>query len=830
MEENNLLNGGHIVPVKIEDEMRRSYIDYAMSVIVARALPDVRDGLKPVHRRILYVMSELALWPEKPYRKCAGIVGDVLGNYHPHGDAAVYDALVRLAQDFSLRYPLVNGHGNFGSIDNDPPAAMRYTEAKLHKIAVEMLTDIDKETVDYAPNYDDRLMEPTVLPAKIPNLLVNGSYGIAVGMASNIPPHNLTEVVNGTCAMIDNPDITDEELMEHIKGPDFPTGGIIVGHDGMKSAYKTGRGKVCLRAKAEIEEDAKGRFHIVITEVPYKVNKAALCSNIAKLVNDKVLEGISDIHDFSDREGVKVVIDLKKDANPNVVLNMLFKHTELQTTQSMIMLALVNNEPKILTLKEILYHYIEHRKDIIIRRTRFDLAKAEARLHILEGLRIAIDHIDEIIQIIKGAKDDNEARSTLMERFGLSEIQAQAILDMRLKALTGLSRDKIEAEYQALLETIKHLKEILESEALVLQIIKEDLIEMKNTYGDERKTMIVHGEGEIEIESLIKQEDNVVTITHFGYVKRISVDAYKSQRRGGKGVTAMGTREDDFVEHLFVSSTHDYILFFTTLGKVFKLKAYDLPEASRVAKGTAIVNLLQLDQGEKIAAVIPVKNFDEKLNVLMATKNGLVKKTPLSEYSNIRKTGIIGITLKDEDEIIDVRITDGTSDVILVTRTGLSIRFNEEEARPVGRTSMGVKGITLGKDDYVIGMEPITSEKDNYILAITENGFGKRTEVEEYRPQSRAGKGILTYKTTEKTGHIIGVKVVTDNDDVMLITASGVIIRIKVNDISILGRNTQGITLMRTSEGGRVVNLAKLVSEDVEETPAEDNQLTMDMN
>ena len=830
MEENNLLSGGHIVPVKIEDEMRRSYIDYAMSVIVARALPDVRDGLKPVHRRILYVMSELALWPEKPYRKCAGIVGDVLGNYHPHGDAAVYDALVRLAQDFSLRYPLVNGHGNFGSIDNDPPAAMRYTEAKLHKIAVEMLTDIDKETVDYAPNYDDRLMEPTVLPAKIPNLLVNGSYGIAVGMASNIPPHNLTEVVNGTCAMIDNPDITDEELMEHIKGPDFPTGGIIVGHDGMKSAYKTGRGKVCLRAKAEIEEDAKGRFHIVITEVPYKVNKAALCSNIAKLVNDKVLEGISDIHDFSDREGVKVVIDLKKDANPNVVLNMLFKHTELQTTQSMIMLALVNNEPKILTLKEILYHYIEHRKDIIIRRTRFDLAKAEARLHILEGLRIAIDHIDEIIQIIKGAKDDNEARSTLMERFGLSEIQAQAILDMRLKALTGLSRDKIEAEYQALLETIKHLKEILESEALVLQIIKEDLIEMKNTYGDERKTMIVHGEGEIEIESLIKQEDNVVTITHFGYVKRISVDAYKSQRRGGKGVTAMGTREDDFVEHLFVSSTHDYILFFTTLGKVFKLKAYDLPEASRVAKGTAIVNLLQLDQGEKIAAVIPVKNFDEKLNVLMATKNGLVKKTPLSEYSNIRKTGIIGITLKDEDEIIDVRITDGTSDVILVTRTGLSIRFNEEEARPVGRTSMGVKGITLGKDDYVIGMEPITSEKDNYILAITENGFGKRTEVEEYRPQSRAGKGILTYKTTEKTGHIIGVKVVTDNDDVMLITASGVIIRIKVNDISILGRNTQGITLMRTSEGGRVVNLAKLVSEDVEETPAEDNQLTMDMN
>ncbi len=825
MEENNLLEQGNILPVKIEDEMKRSYIDYAMSVIVSRALPDVRDGLKPVHRRILYVMSELALWPEKPYRKCAGIVGDVLGNYHPHGDAAVYDALVRLAQDFSLRYPLVNGHGNFGSIDNDPPAAMRYTEAKLHKIAVEMLTDIDKETVDYTPNYDDRLLEPTVLPAKIPNLLVNGSYGIAVGMASNIPPHNMVEVINGTCAMIDNPDITDLELMEYIKGPDFPTGGIIVGHDGMKAAYTTGRGKVCLRAKAEIEEDARGRFHIVVTEVPYKVNKAALCSNIAKLVNDKVLEGISDIHDYSDREGVKVVIDLKKDANPNVVLNMLFKHTELQTTQSMIMLALVNNEPKILTLKEILYHYINHRKDIILRRTRFDLNKAEARLHILEGLRIAIDHIDEIIKIIKAAKDDNEARTTLMETFALSEIQAQAILDMRLRALTGLSRDKIENEYNALLETIRHLKEILSSEALVLGIIKEDLIEIKNTYGDERRTKIVHGEGEIDIESLIKQEDNVVTITHFGYVKRISVDAYKSQRRGGKGVTAMGTREDDFVEHLFVSSTHDYILFFTTAGKVFKLKAYDLPEASRIAKGTAIVNLLQLEQDEKIAAVIPVKDFNDNKFVLMATKSGLVKKTPLSEYCNIRKTGIIGITLKDEDEIIDVRITDGNSDVILVTRTGLSIRFNEEEARPVGRTSMGVKGITLGKDDYVIGMEPITSEKDNYILAITENGFGKRTEVEEYRPQSRAGKGILTYKTTEKTGHIIGVKVVTDNDDVMLITSAGVIIRIKVNDISVLGRNTQGITLMRTSDGGRVVNIAKLVSEEVDE----DGQVSLDM-
>lgn len=814
MDNNVEFNEGKIVPVVLEDEMKRSYIDYAMSVIVARALPDVRDGLKPVHRRILYVMNELALWPEKPYRKCASIVGDVLGNYHPHGDAAVYDALVRLAQDFSLRYPLVNGHGNFGSIDNDPPAAMRYTEAKLHKIAVEMLTDIDKETVDYAPNYDDRLLEPTVLPAKFPNLLVNGSYGIAVGMASNIPPHNLTEVINGTCAMIDNPDITSEELMEYIKGPDFPTAGIIVGKEGIKSAYTTGRGKVCLRAKCEIEEDHRGRFHIIVTEVPYKVNKAAMCANIAKLVNDKVIEGISDIHDHSDREGVRISIDLKKDANPNVVLNMLYKHSELQTTQSMIMLALVNGEPKVLTLKEILFHYINHRKEIIIRRTKYDLNKAEARLHILEGLRIALDHIDEIIKIIKAAKDDNTARANLMENFGLSEIQAQAILDMRLRALTGLSRDKIENEYNALVETIKHLKEILASEALVLGIIKDELTEIKNAYGDERRTHIVHGESDIEIESLIKEENNVVTITHFGYVKRISVDAYKSQKRGGKGVTAMGTREDDFVEHLFVSSTHDYILFFTTKGRVFRLKAYDLPEASRTAKGTNIVNLLQLEQDEKIKAVIPVKEFKDDLNVLMATKNGLVKKTSLSEYSNIRKTGIIGITLKDDDEIIDVRITDGNSDVILVTRTGLSIRFNESEARAVGRTSMGVKGINLGKDDYVIGMEPITTEKDNYILAITENGFGKRTEVEEYRAQSRAGKGILTYKTTEKTGHIIGIKVVTDNDDVMMITSSGIIIRIHVKDISILGRNTQGVTLMRTSEGGRVVNIAKLVNED----------------
>lgn len=819
MDNNVEFNEGKIVPVVLEDEMKRSYIDYAMSVIVARALPDVRDGLKPVHRRILYVMNELALWPEKPYRKCASIVGDVLGNYHPHGDAAVYDALVRLAQDFSLRYPLVNGHGNFGSIDNDPPAAMRYTEAKLFKISEEMLSDLDKETVDFVPNYDDRLLEPSVLPAKLPNLLINGSYGIAVGMACNIPPHNLSEVVNGICALIDNPDITIDELMGHIKGPDFPTAGIILGQEGIKNAYKTGRGKVILRAKAEIEEDAKGRFHIIVSEIPYKVNKAAMLANIAKQINEKVIEGISDLHELSDREGIRIVFDLKRDANPNVVLNLLYKHTELQGTQSMIMLALVNGEPKILNLKQILEYYIKHRQDVIVRRTRYDLKKAEARLHILEGLRIALDHIEDIIKTIKSAKDDAEAKKNLMEKFSLSEIQAQAILDMKLRALTGLNRDKIEDEYNNLVSLIAKLNEILNNPALVLQIIKDEVTELKNSYGDERKTRITHGgeTGEFEVESLIKEEENVVTITHFGYVKRISVDAYKSQKRGGKGVTAIGTREDDFVEHIFVTSTHDYILFFTTKGRVFKLKAFELPEASRQAKGTAIVNLLQLAQDEKIAAVIPVREFTDNLNVLTATRSGLVKKTVLSEYSNIRKSGIQSITLKDDDEIVDVRITDGNSDIILVTNTGLSIRFKEDDVRAVGRTSMGVKGITLTGNDYVVGMEPITTEKDNYILAITENGFGKRTEVEEYRAQSRAGKGILTYKTTEKTGHIIGVKVVTDNDDVMMITANGTIIRLNVSGISVLGRNTQGVTLMRTSEGGKVVSIAKLSPEEDEE-------------
>ncbi|MDO4282112.1 MAG: DNA gyrase subunit A [Clostridia bacterium] len=807
----NFLSAQKIVPVKIEEEMKRSYIDYAMSVIVSRALPDVRDGMKPVQRRILYVMNELSLWPEKPFRKSASIVGDVMGNYHPHGDSAIYDALVRLSQDFSLRYPLVNGHGNFGSIDNDPPAAMRYTEAKLHKISLEMLADLDKETVDFVPNYDDRLKEPSVLPAKLPNLLINGSYGIAVGMACNIPTHNLTEVINGTIAQLDNPDITNEELMEYIKGPDFPTAGIIVGKEGIRSAYTTGRGKVCVRSKAEIEEDNRGRYKIIVTEIPYQVNKAALVENIAKLVQIKTIEGISDLRDESDREGLRIVIELKKDANPNVVLNMLYKHTQLQTTQSMLMLALVDGKPKVFALREILAEYIKHRENVIIRRTRYDLKKAEARVHILEGLRIAIDHIDEVIKIIRESYDNAQQR--LMESFGLSEVQSTAILEMKLRTLQGLQREKIEDEYNSLVDLIKHLNEILASEQLVKDIIKQELIEIKNNYGDERKTAIIHGEGDIDIESLIKEETNVVTLTHFGYVKRIAADVYRSQRRGGKGLTAMNTREEDFVEHLFVTSTHDYIMFFTNNGRAFRLKAYELPEAGRTAKGTAIVNLLQLAQGEKIAAVIPVKDYNEDLYVLMATRNGLIKKTKLSEYSNIRKTGIQGITLKEDDELIDVRLTDGSNDIVMVTRSGLSIRFTEEDVRAVGRTSMGVKGITLSKDDKVVGMEPI-SDENGYILAITENGFGKRTEIEEYRRQGRSGKGVLTYKTTAKTGHIIGVKIVNDDDDIMMITDTGIVIRINVKDISVLGRNTQGVTLMRTSDGGKVINIAKLPTEE----------------
>ena len=808
MENNDLINE-KIVPVNIDTEMKKSYIDYAMSVIVSRALPDVRDGLKPVHRRILYVMSELALWPEKAYRKSASIVGDVMGNYHPHGDAAIYDALVRLAQDFSLRYPLVNGHGNFGSIDNDPPAAMRYTESKLQKIAVEMLEDIDKETVDYTSNYDERLKEPTVLPSKIPNLLVNGSYGIAVGMACNIPPHNLKEVINGICALIDNEEITDEELIEHVKGPDFPTGGIILGREGIYNAYKTGRGKVTLRARAEIEEDAKGRFRIIVSEIPYQVNKAALIENIARQANEKTIEGISDIRDESDRSGLRMVIELKRDANPNVVLNLLYKHTQLQTTVSMLMLALVDNEPKVLALREILTHYINHRKEIVTRRTKFELKKAEARLHILEGLKIALDNIDEIVSIIRNAKNDQEAKNNMMDRFTLTDIQAQAILDMRLKTLTGLQREKIENEYNELLKAIAHFKDILSNVHLVMEIIKEELTEITEKYGDERKTEITNYDGEIDIESLIKEEENVITLTHMGYIKRISLDAYRSQKRGGRGSTGMNTREEDFVKHLFVTSTHNYIMFFTTSGKVYRLKAYELPETSKTAKGTAIVNLLQLEPGDKIAAVIPIKSFDEDLYVLIATKSGMIKKTKIEEYSKIRKSGIQSISLKEDDNIVDVRITDGNSDIVMVSQMGLAIRFDERDVRCIGRTGMGVIGMRLNKGDFVIGMEQIIDKKD-YILAITENGFGKRTEIDDYRKQVRGGKGISTYKITPKTGKIVGIKIVNSAEDVMLVTDTGIVIRLHVKDISVIGRSTQGVTLMRTSEGGKVISFAKV--------------------
>ncbi len=808
-------NAKKIINVDIEKEMKKSYIDYAMSVIVSRALPDARDGLKPVHRRILYSMDGLGLTPDKPFRKCAYIVGEVMGKYHPHGDASVYDALVRMAQDFSLRYRMVNGHGNFGSVDGDSAAAMRYTEAKMPKIAVEMMADIEKNTVDFMPNYDEKLTEPTVLPAKIPNLLINGSSGIAVGMATNIPPHNLTEVVNALVRMIDEDNVTDDMLMQEIKGPDFPTAGIILGREGIKSAYTTGRGKITVRARAEIEEHGNGRYRIIVSELPYQVNKARLIENIADLVKDKRIEGISDLRDESDREGMRIVIELKRDANPNIILNQLYKNTQMQDTFGAIMLALVDGKPKVLTLREALEVYLDHRKSVIVKRTQFDLDKALARAHILEGLRIAIDNIDEVIAIIRSAYDD--AAERLMKRFKLTEIQAQAILDMRLKTLSGLQREKIDEEYKELMAQIERFRAILASEKLVFDIIKEELIEMKNKYGDERRTQIVSAEGsDIEDEDLIKEENTVVALTHFGYIKRMPVDTYRTQKRGGRGVTGMQTREEDFVERLFVTSTHDMIMFFTNKGKVYRLKGYEIPEAGRTAKGTAIVNLLQLDGDEKVTAVIPIHAFVEGQYLLMATKNGVVKKTKLLEYNSSRKTGLQAITLKDNDELIDVRLTDGERNIVLVTREGLSITFSETDVKSAGRIAQGVTGIKLGKDDYVIGMEPIYENK-KYLLAITENGFGKRTEVDEYRVQIRAGKGVITYKTTPKTGKVVGIKVVNDDDEIMLVTDSGVVIRLDVENISILGRSTQGVTLMRTNDGGKVVSIARVnETEDLE--------------
>ena len=807
-------NEGKIIERDIDKEMRNSYIDYAMSVIVSRALPDVRDGLKPVHRRILYSMYEDGITSDKAYRKCANTVGSVLGRYHPHGDASVYDAMVRLAQDFTMRYPLVDGHGNFGSIDGDPAAAMRYTEARMAKIAETMLTDIEKNTVDFMPNYDDRLQEPTVLPAKIPALLVNGSSGIAVGMATNIPPHNLTEVIDGIVKIIDDDNVTDEQLMQIIKGPDFPTGATILGRDGIKQAYTTGRGKVTMRAEAEIEEMSGNKQRIIVTSLPYQVNKARLIEHTANLVKEKRLEGISEIRDESDREEkVRIVIELKRDVNAQVILNQLYKNTQMQDTFGIILLALVDGEPKILTLRQCLEYYIEHRKNVILRRTKFDLDKALARAHILEGLRIALDNIDEVISIIRSSYDN--AKERLMERFGLSEIQAQSILDMRLRTLQGLQREKIEEEYENLMKLIAHLRDILASERLVFDIIKEELLEIRDKYGDERKTKIVAAEGDIDVEDLIKEERCVITLTHFGYVKRMPIDTYKSQKRGGKGITGIATREEDFVKQIFTASTHDTILFFSNQGKVYRLRGYEVPEAGRTAKGTAIVNLLSLNGGEKISAVIPISNFAEGKYLLMATQNGLIKKTALSEFNNVRKSGLIAINLKEEDALIDVKLTDGEDNVVLVTKKGMSITFDEKDVRPMGRAATGVIGIKLADDDNVIGMESIITGSKATLLSITENGFGKRTELDEYRVQTRGGRGVMTYKVTPKTGNIVGIRIAGDDEDVMLITDTGTIIRLHISEISILGRVTQGVTLMRTNEV-KVVSIETISNEEKE--------------
>ena len=803
-----------IIERNIETEMKTAYIDYAMSVIVSRALPDVRDGLKPVHRRILYSMHEDGITSDKPYRKCANTVGSVLGRYHPHGDASVYDAMVRLAQDFSMRYMLIDGHGNFGSIDGDGAAAMRYTEARMAKISEQMLADIEKNTVDFMPNYDDRLQEPTVLPTRVPALLINGSSGIAVGMATNIPPHNLCEIVDGLIKVIDEDDISNEDLMKVIKGPDFPTGATILGREGIKDAYTTGRGKILMRAETEIEEMSGNRQRIIVRSLPYQVNKAKLIENIANLVRDKKVEGISDIRDESDREErVRIVIELKRDARPQVTLNQLFKHTALQESFGIIMLALVDGEPRILTLRQCLDEFIKHRKNVILRRTKFELDKAEARAHILEGLRIAIDNIDEVIQIIRSSYDD--AKEKLMERFGLSDIQAQAILDMQLKRLSGLQREKIEEEYNELMKLIAYYKEVLSSETLVFKIVKDELLEIKEKFGDERLTKIVAAEGEFEMEDLIKEEQTVVALTNFGYIKRMPINTYKNQRRGGKGIMGMTTKEDDFVKEIFTTSTHDTILFFSNKGKMYRLRGYEVPEAGRTAKGTAIVNLLNLESDEKITAMIPIQNFADGKYILMATKEGIIKKTPLKEYDSNRKTGLLGITLKEDDRLIDVRLTDGEDNVVLVTKKGQCITFGEKDVRPIGRVSQGVIGIRLDKDDEVIGMEPIVAGGKGTLLAITENGFGKRTDLDEYRVQIRGGKGVITYKITPKTGDIVGIQIVNGDEDVMLVTDTGTIIRMKVSEISVLGRSTQGVTLMRTNDG-KVVSIAAIEHEEEE--------------
>ena len=808
MEENN----NRIIPVEIAEEMKNSYIDYAMSVIAGRALPDVRDGLKPVHRRILYSMSELNLTPDKPYRKSARIVGDVLGKYHPHGDTAVYYAMVRMAQDFSTRGLLVDGHGNFGSVDGDSPAAMRYTEAKMSKLSLELLRDIEKETVDFVPNFDESLKEPAVLPSRFPNLLVNGSNGIAVGMATSVPPHNLGEVIDATVQLIDNPECTVEDLMQNIQGPDFPTAAIIMGKESIADAYKTGRGKVKVRARASIEELPKGRQQIVVTEIPYQVNKAKLVERIAELVKDKKLEGISDLRDESNRQGMRIVIELKRDANANIVLNNLYKHSQMEDTFSIIMLALVDGVPRVLNLKQILYYYLEHQKDDVTRRTKFELNKAEARAHILEGLRIALDNIDAVISLIRASKTTAEAKAGLIEKFNLSDIQAQAILDMRLQRLTGLERDKIEEEYRELMKKIERLRAILADEKLLLGVIKKEILEIKEKYADERRTEIRHAEGEIDMRDLISDEEITITLTHFGYIKRLPSDTYKSQKRGGKGVAALTTREEDFVKHLITTRTHSRLLFFTNRGRVFRLDAFEIPEGKRQSKGTAIVNLLQLAPNEKIATLIAIDANDNNTYSLLATKKGIVKKTNREEFKNINKAGLIAIGLRADDELIDVKVTDGNKEVLLVTKDGMSIRFDENDIRPMGRTAMGVKGITLSGDDEVVSMSLCDEGSD--LLVVSENGLGKRTDINEYRSQIRAGKGIKTYNNSEKTGKLVGAEMVNEDDEIMIINSDGVLIRLKVSDISIFGRVTSGVKLMKTDDEVNVVSIAKINMEE----------------
>lgn len=800
-----------VVDVNITDEMKQSYIDYAMSVIANRALPDVRDGLKPVHRRILYAMREAGNTPDKPYKKSARTVGDVLGKYHPHSDTAVYDAMVRMAQDFSMRYPLIDGHGNYGSIDGDPPAAMRYTEARLTPLAMELMRDMDKNTVDFVPNFDEEMEEPSVLPSRFPNLLVNGSAGIAVGMATNIPPHNLGEVIDALVAMIDDPEITDEKLMTFVKGPDFPTGGIIVGRDGIRTAYKKGRGIITIRAKAHIEEVRGDRSRIVVTEIPYQVVKSRILEAIAELVRERKIEGISDLRDETDRSGLRIVIELGRNVNPKVILNQLYKYTQMQQTFGIIMLALVDGEPKVLSLREALAEYLRHQKEVIIRRTRFDLERAEARAHILEGLRIALDNIDEVINIIRSSKTAEEARNGLITRFELTDKQAQAILDMRLQRLVALEREKIEEEYAELLKTIDYLRAVLASEQMVLDIIKEELLDIRERFADPRRTEIVADAEDIDVEDLIQEEQVAIALTDEGYIKRIPVDAYRRQQRGGRGVTGMTTKPEDFVEQLFITSTHHTILFFSNRGRVFRLKAYEIPEASRTARGTAMVNLIDIDRGEQITTVMPVKEFSDRYFVFMITKKGVVKKTNLDEFVNIRRAGIIAIALDNDDELVSAILTGGDQDLLLITHQGMAIRFNENDVRPMGRTARGVVGIRLDPGDHVVSADVVRPEAQ--VLIVSENGFGKRTPVDEYRRQGRGGRGIKTLNITPRTGPVAAGRVVDASEEVLLISANGIVLRTSVAGISQMGRSTQGVTLMRLDPGDKVVAVAKVASD-----------------